>query len=182
MCNLLSSKGVAFALVGLLFHTSIQAQEVSPPVGAFFSAGGGFGSHGALYASVSLSHRTGDYILRGAQAFDLGFGFDLWGGSPSEGGWDRELTEGALLYGRRVRPGWGWARGALGVGFIDTVQLSPVSPGEEPTTSAVGLAAQGDVAWTPHPWLGLGLTGIGNFNNLRSYAALTLSVHLGRSR
>jgi hypothetical protein len=138
---------------------------------------------GPLYASVSLSHRTGDYILRGAQAFDFSFGVFTLGGSALEGGgWNRELTEGALLYGRRARPGWGWVRGALGVGYIDTEQLSPVAPGEEPSTSAIGLAAQGDVAWTPNSWLGLGLTGVGNFNDLRSFGALTLSLHLGRSR
>jgi hypothetical protein len=175
MANLPSTKAVALALMGLLCHAPVQAQEVAPPVLAFFSAGGGFGSHGALYAAASLSHRTGDYILRGAQAFELRVG--LYGD-----GWDRELTEGALLYGRRARPSWGWARGALGVGYIDTEQLSPVGPGEEPSTSAIGLAVQGDVAWTPHPWLGVGLTGVGNVNNLRSFAALTLSMHLGRSR
>jgi hypothetical protein len=169
--------------MGLVFHAPVQAQDVSSPVRAFISAGGGLGSHGTLYASVSLSHRTGDYILRGAQAFDFSFGVFTLGGSALEGGgWNRELTEGALLYGRRARPGWGWVRGALGVGYIDTEQLSPVAPGEEPSTSAIGLAAQGDVAWTPNSWLGLGLTGVGNFNDLRSFGALTLSLHLGRSR
>jgi hypothetical protein len=183
MSLLPSSTAVALAVTGLLFHAPVQAQDVSSPVRAFISAGGGLGSHGTLYASVSLSHRTGDYILRGAQAFDLDFGIDLWGGSdPGGGGWNRELTEGALLYGRRARPSWGWARVALGVGYIDAEQLSPVAPGETPATSAIGLAAQADVAWTPNSWLGLGLTGVGNFNDLRSFAALTLSIHLGRSR
>jgi hypothetical protein len=169
--------------MGLLFHAPVQAQDVASPVRPFISAGGGLGSHGALYASVSLSHRTGDYILRGAQAFEHGSAiFGLGGVVREGGGWDRELTEGALLYGRRARPSWGWARGALGVGYIDAEQLSPSAPGEEPSTSAIGLAAQGDLAWTPNSWLGLGLTGVGNVNDLRSFAALTLSIHLGRSR
>lgn len=183
MSSFFSRKGVLLALVGLCFHAPIQAQEASQPVRAFLSAGGGFGTHHTLYASASLSHHTGDYIVRGALAYNLFLGvFGIPGSFEDDGEWRKELAEGALLYGRRARASRGWARGALGVGYVSGEQLDPVSPGEEPTTSAFGLAAQAWVAWTPQPWLGLGLTGVGNLNNYRSLGALTLSVHLGRTR
>lgn len=68
MSSFLSRTGVLLALVGLCFHAPIHAQEASPPVRAFLSAGGGLGTHHTLYASGSLSHHTGDYIVRGALA------------------------------------------------------------------------------------------------------------------
>jgi uncharacterized membrane protein YdcZ (DUF606 family) len=171
---------VLVVLIGLWSHTPVQAQEASRPLRPFVSAGGGFGSHGALYASLTLSHRTGDYILRGAQAYDLSFGVPF--GGVAGGDWQHALTEGAFLYGRRARTSWGWAGGALGVAYVHSEQIAPMTPGEEPSTSTIGLAAQAGVAWTPHSWLGFGLTAVANLNDLRPLGAVTLSVHLGRSR
>jgi hypothetical protein len=57
-----------------------------------------------------------------------------------------------------------------------------VGPGEEQQTSALGLAAQAGVVWVPTRRVGLGLTGVGNFNELRMFAALTLSLHVGSVR
>jgi hypothetical protein len=119
-----------------------------------------------LYASLSLAHRTGDYLVRGAAAFDPEYGSLLVGGTDTDG-WRKEVTELALLYGP---------------GYIEVEQPGPVGPGEEQQTSALGLAAQAGVVWVPTRRVGLGLTGVGNFNELRMFAALTLSLHVGSVR
>jgi hypothetical protein len=49
-------------------------------------------------------------------------------------------------------------------------------------SSTAGLAGQVDLVWAPFSAFGLGLTGLGNVNSLRSFAALTFSVHVGRVR
>ncbi|MEX2572344.1 MAG: hypothetical protein WD737_13680 [Gemmatimonadota bacterium] len=182
MSKFLNTRGALLVLLGISFHAPLQAQEDAPPLRAFVSAGGGLGSHGTLHASVSLSHATGDYIVRGALGFDL-VGFAIFPGESVDPAWSKVLTEGALLYGRRAATGWGWARGALGVGYVHSERhLTPVSPGENPPpVSAFGVAAQAEAAWTPLPWLGLGIAGVGNLNGLRPLGALTLSMHVGRT-
>lgn len=162
-----------FVLLGCTVRPSLHAQDVRPPVRVFATGGAGFGSHFTPHASVSLAHSSGDYIVRGA----LGYGADLGGYSPWGG--PRELTEVSLLYGRRMSWRRAWVRGAVGVGYVDGEQLDPVAPGEEPTTSAVGLAAQAGVVWVPVPRFGVGVTGVGNFNEFKTLAAVTLSVHVG---
>lgn len=165
---------VAVTVLMSLPPSSALAQDVSSPVRMFVTAGAGFGSHFTPHASLTASHRTGDYILRGAMAYgaDLG-GYSPWGGP-------REVTEIAALYGRRVRWSRGWVRAAVGGGYVYGDQLEPVAPGEEPTTSSVGLAGQVGFVWTPARSFGVGLTGVGNVNGFRSLGAVTLSVHVGR--
>lgn len=171
---------VVAAVLGLAISAPVHAQEDDRPLRAFLTAGGGLGSHGTLLASLSLSHRTGDYLVRAALGFDPDVTIT---GVGSDGGWTREVTEYAVLYGRPWERSWGWVRGALGVGYLDSERVDPVAPGEEPPSStAVGLAAQAGVVWAPSRALGVGLTGVANFNDVNSLAALTLSVHIGRVR
>ncbi len=174
----------ALIVLALSLQAPLDAQEGSRPVRVFLTTGAGFGSHFTPHASVSLAHRTGEYMLRGALAYapDVGgFGF---GGGGSAGPWGgpRQLTEVSLLYGGRKAWGATWARGAVGVGYVDAAQLDPVAPGEEPETNAIGLAAQVDLVWAPVPTFGIGMTGVGDLNDLRTLAAVTLSVHVGRVR
>lgn len=166
-------------LASLVVPSLVEAQDPSDSTGsvrAFVSAGAGFGSHFTPHASLSVAHPTGDYILRGA----LGYGADLDGSGPWGG--PRELTELSVMYGRKMEWDRAWVRGALGLGYVHRSQPDPVSLGEDPATSAVGLAAQAGIVWVPTPVFGVGVTGVGDFNDLESLAALTLSVHIGRVR
>jgi hypothetical protein len=167
----------------LALPSPVRGQDQPAPLRAFLTAGTGGGSHIAVHASLSLAHRTGDYIARGAMGFDPNFSF-TFGGSGSDGSWTRELTEVAALYGRTRHQRWGWLRGALGPGFVDSeAAVGPVAPGEEPRAStAFGLAAQADGVLALSRHLGVGLTGVGNFNNLNTLAVFALSVHIGRIR
>jgi hypothetical protein len=167
----------------LALPTPVRGQDQTAPLRAFLTAGAGAGSHVALHASLSLSHRTGDYLVRGAMGLDPSFGFSF-GGSGSRGSWSRELTEIAALYGRTWHQSWGWLRGALGPGYVDSeAAVGPVSPGEEPRAStAFGLAAQVDGVLAVSRQFGVGLTGLGNFNDLNTLAAVALSIHIGRIR
>lgn len=164
-------------LIALVMPLPVQGQEAPEPMRLFLSAGAGPGSHGTLQGSLSLSDRTGEYLLRGVIGFDLALGLDF-----AIEGLRKELSELALLYGRRVRWDRGWARVALGVGRTVIAEPDPVGPGEEPTTSAFGLAGQTGVVWAPSQSFGFGLTGLGNLNELRDFGAVTLSVHVGRVR
>lgn len=169
--------GVGLALLlSLVAPVPLEAQDPSSDLGAFVSVGAGFGSHFTPHASLSVVHHTGDYLVRVAS----GYGPDLADGTFWTG--IRELTELSLLYGRRKAWSHGWIRGALGVGYVEGPQSAPVAPGEEPTTRGAGLAAQLGIAWTPLPSLGVGLTGVGNLNEVRSVGAVTLAVHVGRLR
>lgn len=58
----------------------------------------------------------------------------------------------------------------------------PADPHPDRENSAFGLGAQAGVAWIPTSHFGIGLTGVGEFNDLESLAAVTLSVHLGDLR
>lgn len=171
------SAALALILVGFAMPDRVQAQN---PTELFVALGGGLGSHGTLHASVSLSHRTGEYVFRGAAGFDPELGGLFTGGGDLV--WSREVTELALLYGRRSTWSWGWARGALGIGYAEGDRDAPVSPGEDPSTSAYGVAAQVGVVWMLATRFGLGLTGVGNLNEFRSLAAITVSAHFGLVR
>lgn len=171
-------------LIAFAVPLPVLGQEGNEPTRLFLSAGAGMGSHGTLQGSLSISDRTGEYILRGAMGFDLAFGglFGSGGDDFAIEGFTKELSELALLYGRRARWDRGWARVALGVGWTTIADPDPVGPGEEPATSAFGVAGLAGVAWPLSRSFGLGLTGLGNLNDLRSFAALTLSLHVGRVR
>lgn len=169
-------------LIAFAMPLPVPGQEALEPMRLFLSAGAGLGSHGTLQGSISVSDRTGEYLLRGAMGFDLAFGGFPGGGDLAVEGFTRELSELALLYGRRARRDRGWARVALGVGRTAIAEPDPVGPGEEPTTSAFGLAGQAGVVWAPSRSFGFGLTGVGNLNELRSFGAATLSVHVGLVR
>lgn len=175
--------GLGSALLGLLVllgglepAIAQDPDDSDESIRAFVSAGAGFGSHFTPHASLSVSHPTGDYILRGA----AGYGADLGGSGPWGG--PREVTEVSVMYGRRMEWNRAWIRGSLGLGYVDWSQPDPVSPGEEPATSTLGLAAQAGIVWVPVSSFGIGLTGVGDFNDLESLAAVTLSVHVGRLR
>lgn len=168
-------------LIPFTIPLPVPGQEAPEPMRLFLSAGAGVGSHGTLHGSLSVSDRTGEYLLRGVMGFDLAFG-GFPGGDFAVEGFTRELSELALLYGRRARRDRGWVRVALGVGRTAIAEPDPVGPGEEPTTSAFGLAGQAGFAWAPSRSFGFGLTGVGNLNELRSFGAVTLGVHVGRVR
>lgn len=169
--------GIGLGLLSaLVAPVPLEAQDPPSDLGAFVSVGAGFGSHFTPHASLSVVHPTGDYLVRVASGYgaDLGEG-TIWGGI-------RELTELSLLYGRRKAWSHGWIRGALGVGYVEGPQSAPVAPGEEPRTRGAGLAAQLGIAWTLLPTFGVGLTGVGNLNEVRSVGAVTLALHVGRLR
>lgn len=138
------TKALVFVLTTLLLAlpSPVHGQDRSVPLRAFLTAGAGGGSHVALHASLALSHRTGDYIARGSLGLDPNFSLDL-GGSGSGGNWSRELTEVAALYGRTRQQRWGWLRGALGAGYVDSeTAVGPWLP-------ARSLPPQRHSAWRP---------------------------------
>jgi hypothetical protein len=46
----------------------------------------------------------------------------------------------------------------------------------------LGVPLEARLAWLPTTFLGIGLYGFGNFNRIRSFGGVTLSLQLGRVR
>lgn len=163
---------VAAAVAALVLGTRADAQDAERSISISGSAGLGLATPSGIggLAALSVSTRSGDYVVRAGSAAELDF-FD-----------DAEVTSDiALLYGSRRRTSNGWSRAAIGIGSVRyTIESTECCAVGSKTT--VGLAGQYDLAWLPSPFLGLGLAGFANLNSGRSFAGVVVTLHLGALR
>jgi hypothetical protein len=166
---------VFFSLTSLRAAPRVLAQEnsVPQPDTYWLSAGLGAGSEDfAGNASLAYQHRAHLFSLRMAGTaglFDDGFG-DV-----------------GLLYGRATRPDGRRYRAAAGVGIAAVDGCETPGAGAlfstcEARSTVVGLPLEAQLAWLPAEFLGIGLYGFADFNGLRSFAGVTLSLQLGKVR
>lgn len=169
------------ALLASMAASTATAQSETRRV--LVSVSGGLGvatpALGAM-ASLALSHRTGDYMLRVTETTD----FELFRPSDTTG-------DVAVLYGLRRSWSSGWARAAVGVAGATHVDRDRIRECEffscrdvdvEKASSTVGVASQVDLVWAPDRHAGIGVALFGNLNDQQSFAGLTLTAHLGGIR
>ena len=172
------------SLATLLVMLSVMVAPIwgQPPsasainlVGGVGLGGGTLGVAGQAYVGVGTS--IGEFLVRTGGTTD----FDLSQDADSS-------SDVAILYGFRSRPSEGlWFRAAAGPGWVHSVRRGPRhvertqwsyrSFTESAESSAIGLAVQLDVAWGSPRALGVEL--LGNMSSAGSFAAVTLSVHIG---
>lgn len=163
---------LAAAVATFTLGTIAGAQETGRSFSISGSVGLGLATQSGIggLAALSVSTRSGDFVVRAASSAELDF-FD-----------DADVTSDiALLYGSRRRTANGWSRAAIGIGSVRyTIESAECCAVGSKTT--VGLAGQYDLAWLPSPFLGLGLAGFANLNSGRSFAGVVVSLHLGALR
>ena len=160
--------------------TGSRAQDTNPiPAQAplqrdlyWLSAGLGAGSEDfAGHAALFYQHRANFFALRA---------------SATAGLFDDGIQDVALLYGRAHGPRNRWRLGlATGVALVDGC----IEPGEgslfgncDERPTVVGVPVDAQVVWLPSQYVGLGLHGFADFNSMRSFGGVTLSLQLGRVR
>jgi hypothetical protein len=163
-----------------LLPCHVRGQDSTAPaslgIPVSVAAGFGLGTPAiAGQASLTVWTRAGDFIVRYAGASEF---------EPlrmSEG--TRDV---ALLYGRRRSGRAGWARIAGGLGHVRRVERGDVVEcvlffcrHEQLVSATVGLAAQADAVWALTDVFGFGISVLGNLNHRKSFAAATLTLHVG---
>ena len=138
----------------------------------WLSVGLGAGSEDfAGHAALFYQHRANLFALRA---------------SATAGLFDDGIQDVALLYGRAHGPRDRWRLGlATGLAVVDGC----IEPGEgslfgdcEAQPTVVGVPVDAQVVWLPSEYVGLGLHGFADFNSVRSFGGVTLSLQLGRVR
>lgn len=114
----------------------------------------------AGHIGLTIDIPTGEFTLRYADLEEFCFGDRC-----------RGVSDISLLYGLRRTKGWIWYDLAGGIGRVWSTEID--WKGE----SGMGFAFQSTFGWR-----GIGISGLGNINGVRSIAAVTLNLHIGKLR
>ena len=176
-----------FILSVTLASPEANAQAASAPTSSVIrvSAMGGLGwppapvEHNlASHLGLSINRGAHDLTLRLAETIH----FEILGPDIEGSG------ETALLYGVRSRASRSWIRASAGIGRVrlgrdcDQILLCALYGYPRETSRHWGFAWQADAVWALAASFGLGAALLGNVNARKSFAAVTVAVHVGQLR
>lgn len=94
-----------------------------------------------------------------------------------------EFWDVGLLYGRATTAQRYHASISAGVAvFGGRRSLGGFFSGSEKITRQVGIPIEGQLSWRPSGFIGLGLSGFANINEVRSVVGVAISLQLGKLR
>jgi hypothetical protein len=96
------------------------------------------------------------------------------------GGEAYALNEFAVLYGRGTRPGFLHASASAGIAWVTGERQA--DGGRPEDVSTVGLPVELQLSLRLLPFLGVGLSGVANWNPEESFGGAVVSVQVGRLR
>ncbi|MGB9591901.1 MAG: hypothetical protein ACPL1K_05230 [Candidatus Kryptoniota bacterium] len=176
------------SLAGFMFITGgslVYGQEISRDSSAqFFWANAGVGgSSFGISPGISLSYQSGKSLVSFRYVYNKEL--NILGPWPSETVWDI-----GLLYGRSAKASYGLASVSGGVSFVGGVRRGKYlsssgwfsSRYEELPFFTVGIPVEGQLFWTPLPFLGIGFYGFANLNAEKSFIGALLCIQIGKLR
>lgn len=146
-------------------------------------AGPGWGSMGFSWG-VGISGQMGKGLvsIRFVRNEELSFFKD----SPKESSWDA-----GVLYGRIKKSRLWFCSLSGGIGVVGGVRRGEyVDAGNDPSFIGyerlvfltVGIPIEGQLVWTPLPFLGIGINAFANLNAEKSFIGALLRIQIGKLR
>lgn len=104
--------------------------------------------------------------------------------ASTAGLFDDGFTDYGLLYGQATRGAEDrhLLGAAMGMALVDGCEGGGVFSDCQDLSTVVGLPLEVQAFWRPGKVVGLGVYGFANLNRIRSFAGLTVALHVGRLR